>query len=191
LKWYISEETSGGSNCTITLSWMSSAEGENFALNRSSYSKIWNCSAGTEAGNGVYTVNSTTEPFSVTTYSVETFSPFVVGKNLDGIVDGIENGGLSVPAVFSLAQNYPNPFNPSTIIEFTVDQTSSASLKVYDMLGREVATVFTGTVNAGIIYRVPFNGSALSSGAYLYKLETCSLKSNELKTIVRKMTLFK
>jgi hypothetical protein len=71
---------------------------------------------------------------------------------------------------FVLAQNYPNPFNPSTMIDFTVPQNGQATIKVYDLLGQEVATVFDGDVEAGRINTVRLNASNLPSGLYFYTL---------------------
>ncbi len=85
-------------------------------------------------------------------------------------------GGTSVgdkqvaPVRFELGQNYPNPFNPSTTINFSVSAGTNASLKVYNMLGQEVATLVNGFVGAGS-HSVDFNASKLSSGVYLYKLQ--------------------
>ncbi len=70
---------------------------------------------------------------------------------------------------FRLMQNYPNPFNPSTMIEFSTPTAGNASLKVYDLLGREVAVLLDGFVDAGS-YSVRFDASALGSGVYFYRL---------------------
>jgi C1A family cysteine protease len=74
------------------------------------------------------------------------------------------------PSKFILAQNYPNPFNPSTAIEFVVPQNGYASVKVYNLLGQEVATAFTGNVEAGKINTALLNASNLPSGIYFYTL---------------------
>jgi parallel beta-helix repeat protein len=70
---------------------------------------------------------------------------------------------------YSLSDNYPNPFNPVTKIGYTVPQTSFVTLKVYDVLGREVATLVNEEKISGV-YEVEFNGSNLSSGIYFYSL---------------------
>ncbi|MCB0298563.1 MAG: T9SS type A sorting domain-containing protein, partial [Calditrichaeota bacterium] len=71
---------------------------------------------------------------------------------------------------FRLSQNYPNPFNPSTKIEFAIPKNGLVTLKVYDMLGRQVATLVNQNLNTGT-YNYEFNGSNLSSGVYLYRLD--------------------
>ena len=75
-----------------------------------------------------------------------------------------------IPVVFSLSQNYPNPFNPSTIIEFSVQHKVFTSLRVYDLLGREVATLVHGELRPGV-YEANFDGKDLSSGVYFYRLQ--------------------
>jgi hypothetical protein len=75
------------------------------------------------------------------------------------------------PQVFNVLQNYPNPFNPTTTIEFSLAEKSKVLLKVYNVLGQKVATLIDGEMQAGILYRVPFNSSKLVSGVYFYRLE--------------------
>ncbi len=70
---------------------------------------------------------------------------------------------------FRLRQNYPNPFNPSTVIEFSAPTAGNASLKVYDVLGREVAVLLDGFVDAGN-YSIKFDATVLGSGVYFYRL---------------------
>lgn len=81
--------------------------------------------------------------------------------------------GETIPAEFRLDQNYPNPFNPLTTVTFTVPAGAGGptTLKVYDLLGREIATLADGERAAGE-HRVVFDASRVSSGVYLYRLET-------------------
>ncbi|MFZ4621926.1 MAG: S8 family serine peptidase [Bacteroidota bacterium] len=76
-----------------------------------------------------------------------------------------------VPSEFTLLQNYPNPFNPSTLISFDIPRTSITSLKVYDVLGKEVATLVNGETSFGR-HTVQFNGAGLASGVYFYRLQS-------------------
>jgi hypothetical protein len=87
------------------------------------------------------------------------------------VVTGVKDGAIA--AQFMLKQNYPNPFNPTTNIEFSVAQSGFVSLKVYDILGREVATIVSETLNQGSHMRT-FSGESLSSGVYWYKLTSGS-----------------
>ncbi|HTY35715.1 MAG TPA: aryl-sulfate sulfotransferase [Bacteroidota bacterium] len=79
--------------------------------------------------------------------------------------------GTAIPRAYRLAQNYPNPFNPTTKIEFDLPRSGHISLRVYDLLGRLVATLIDGQKSAGT-YAVHFDGSRLASGIYLYRLTT-------------------
>jgi len=76
-----------------------------------------------------------------------------------------------LPEKYSLSQNYPNPFNPATKINFEIAKNGFVTLKVYDILGREVRILVSQNLNAGI-YTVDFDASRLSSGTYLYRLES-------------------
>ena len=82
-------------------------------------------------------------------------------------VHGADNYG---PANFALAQNYPNPCNPTTHINYTVPRHGYISLKVYNLLGEEVATLFAGMQSAGT-HMATFDGRGLASGVYLYQLQ--------------------
>lgn len=77
---------------------------------------------------------------------------------------------LNVPD-FALSQNYPNPFNPSTIISYSIPKSSFVQLKIYDMLGREVASLVNKEQAVGN-YKVEFNASNLTSGVYFYRLQS-------------------
>jgi hypothetical protein len=70
-----------------------------------------------------------------------------------------------------LSQNYPNPYNPTTTFEFTVAKNGLTTLKVFTLLGEEIATIFEGEAEAGRAYRATFNAAALPSGMYFARLE--------------------
>ncbi|NNF05062.1 MAG: T9SS type A sorting domain-containing protein [Rhodothermales bacterium] len=86
-----------------------------------------------------------------------------------GPVVGTSTEEWSVPAAFVLKQNYPNPFNPTTRIEFDVTSAGSATLEVFDVLGRKVRTLLDGNVSVGT-QTVSFNATGLPSGLYIYRL---------------------
>lgn len=89
-----------------------------------------------------------------------------------------------IPSESRLDQNYPNPFNPSTVISFSLAKSGFTTLKIYDILGREVSTLLNENMSSGA-HNISFDGSNLSSGIYIYQL---SSKGN---TITRRMTLIK
>ncbi|MDP1676043.1 MAG: T9SS type A sorting domain-containing protein [Bacteroidota bacterium] len=91
---------------------------------------------------------------------------------------------LPLPTVYYLAQNYPNPFNPTTNIMFNIPQSGMVSLKVYDVLGREVLDVLNQFQSAGS-YTVNLDASKLTTGMYLYRFQSGSFNS------IKKMTLIK
>jgi len=98
---------------------------------------------------------------------------------------GISNNTINtIPGEFSLSQNYPNPFNPSTTINYSIPTTGLVTLKVYDVIGKEVATIVNEVKNAGN-HEVRFTPSGLSSGVYFYRLQS----GNFVET--RKMFLMK
>lgn len=96
----------------------------------------------------------------------------------------IQRADNLIPEVFALEQNFPNPFNPSTAINYSIPMESRVTLKIYNMLGQEVATVVNETMPAGK-YSATFNASNLASGAYIYRIEAGSFVS------VKKMLLLK
>jgi uncharacterized Zn-binding protein involved in type VI secretion len=95
--------------------------------------------------------------------------------DLDGNSETFPEMAVTVgvdPNKIVLAQNYPNPFNPSTLIEFVVPQSGFATIKVYNVLGQEVASLFEGNAEAGKINTARFNASNLPSGLYFYTLRS-------------------
>jgi hypothetical protein len=88
---------------------------------------------------------------------------------VDVVVTGVDEISSSVPSVYSLSQNYPNPFNPTTNIRFAVPEAGLVTMKVYNLLGQEVATLLNEYKNAGT-YNVDFNAVNLSSGVYFYQI---------------------
>jgi hypothetical protein len=103
-------------------------------------------------------------------------------ENLPSV--GITPIGNKIPDKFELIQNYPNPFNPNTTIKFNIPSSEFVILKVYDVLGREAATLINENLKAGE-YNVNFNATNLTSGVYFYKLTT-NTKSDVKKMVVTK-----
>lgn len=87
------------------------------------------------------------------------------------VITGVNNNITSIPNEFSLSQNYPNPFNPSTKISYTIPSNGLVTLKIFNMLGKEVASLVNEVKSAGT-YEVNFNAANLSSGVYFYRLES-------------------
>ncbi|MDF1611794.1 T9SS type A sorting domain-containing protein [Stygiobacter electus] len=85
------------------------------------------------------------------------------------ITTSIDDEDSYIPKSFIIFQNYPNPFNPLTTIEYSIPKSSFVTLKVFDILGREVATLVNEEKSLGN-YKINFNGSSLSSGIYFYRL---------------------
>ena len=100
------------------------------------------------------------------------------------LMELVKGVGAAVPSGYTLAQNYPNPFNPETEIAFGLPEAAVVRLKVYNVLGQEVAELVNGTMEAGH-HRVTWNASDLPSGVYFY-----CIKSNEF-TATRRMVLMR
>lgn len=92
--------------------------------------------------------------------------------------------GEVIPTKYDLAQNYPNPFNPSTKISFSLPQADVVTLKIYDILGSEVATLVNGKMEAGK-YEINFDASNLPSGAYIYRIQTNNFQSTKKMMLLK------
>ena len=106
-----------------------------------------------------------------------------VGQFPEGIAS-VENIPGVTPSNYSLDQNYPNPFNPSTTINFTIPNSDFVTLKVYNILGSEVATLVNENLSAGS-YKFNFDAQNLASGVYLYELNAGNFRE------IKKMNLLK
>ena len=100
------------------------------------------------------------------------------------IITNISSDNNKIPSIYSLEQNYPNPFNPSTVISYQIPDKGFVSLKVYDVLGKEITMLVNEEESAGS-YKVRFNGNGLPSGIYFYKIQAGNYTS------VKKMILIK
>jgi hypothetical protein len=104
-----------------------------------------------------------------------------VGVTLTGVD---EQAGSTIPDAYVLHQNYPNPFNPSTTIRFALPNAGQTTLKVFNLLGQEMATLVNGVMPSGV-HTASFNASSLSSGIYFFRIESGSFRA------VKKMMLVK
>ncbi|MCW9065142.1 MAG: T9SS type A sorting domain-containing protein [Ignavibacteriaceae bacterium] len=96
----------------------------------------------------------------------------------------VETISNEIPTEYSLEQNYPNPFNPSTKIEYRIPEVSFVLLKVYDILGNEVATIVNQEQAAGV-YRADFSGINLTSGTYFYKIQVGSFIETKKMILIK------
>jgi len=154
---------------------------------------VWNGHTGVVLPNGVGPDSIVNDPrprgiaFSPNgnTAYVAAFNPgrgFI--EKFQKVGTAVQPEEASVPVGYTLGQNYPNPFNPTTQITFSIAKSGMTTLIVYDLLGREVATLVNGERTAGR-YSVPFDASRLSSGTYIYELRSGDTH------LVKKMMLLK
>ena len=125
-----------------------------------------------------WTVKAKGKEITVVT-SVDTFNITFIRKITVGITDQI------IPVEFYVNQNYPNPFNPSTTITFGLPKESFVDLRVYNVLGQEVAVLISNQIRKAGNQQVKFDGSALASGTYIYRLKT------DNQFVTKKMILMK
>jgi len=173
-------------NNKVTLGWITSSELNNqgFEVERKTQSSEWN-KIGFVNGNGT-TTETNSYQFIDNSISSNKYYYRLKQVDLDGTFEysNIVEVDINTVTEFSLNQNYPNPFNPSTKISFTLPQTANVKLSVFNLLGEKVAELVNETKGSGF-YEVDFNGSNLTSGMYLYRLEAGEFVST------RKMTLIK
>jgi hypothetical protein len=93
-------------------------------------------------------------------------------------------GTAAAPTDFALCQNYPNPFNPSTIIKYTVPKNSFVTIRVYDILGKEIATVVNESMPLGN-YEITFDTGNLPSGVYFYRMTSGSYAESRTMLLLR------
>jgi hypothetical protein len=127
--------------------------------------------------------------FTLAVKSVGTTEPVV--ESVDTLHAMIVNAILtdvkseSIPTSFFVDQNYPNPFNPTTTIKFGLRQENRVDLRVYDILGRQVAVLIDNQNMRSGVHEVQFNASQLASGTYIYRLKSGN------NTVIKKMVLLK
>lgn len=91
---------------------------------------------------------------------------------------------LELPSEYELEQNYPNPFNPSTTIAFALPKSSIVALKLFDMFGRELATLAEGKFSAGR-HQVVFDATSFPSGVYFYRLQANEFSQTRRLTLIK------
>ena len=120
-------------------------------------------------GNNLYAVKGAGAPGQVTKYTAPTGINLISGE---------------VPSDYNLSQNYPNPFNPTTNIKFSIPTQGFVTLKVFNSLGKEVATLVNGNTSVGT-YEVNFDAGSLTSGVYFYKIQTGDFFSVKRMVLVK------
>jgi len=122
------------------------------------------------------------------TISAENSAGSTSGSELTFTTDqatSIGPGGDQLPQQFKLEQNYPNPFNPTTTIRYGLPQESEVTLKVYNTMGREVATLVQSETRSAGWYNATFDASNLSSGIYIYRLKTSERMLSDKLTLIK------
>lgn len=114
---------------------------------------------------------------------IATSSGTVWKRNISEVTS-FERRSENVPASFKLEQNYPNPFNPSTHITFSLHKSGFTTLKIFDVTGREVATLIEQQLSSGT-YQVTFNAQSLSSGVYVYQLQTDNIRETKRMLLMK------
>lgn len=94
----------------------------------------------------------------------------------------------SLPVKFSLEQNYPNPFNPTTTIQFTLPAASRLTLKLFDILGKELFTLVDEEMETGV-HKVLFDATDFASGVYLYRIQAKSENSDSRQAFLQSKKL--
>ncbi len=137
-------------------------------------------------GSNVYTQNN---PDSIK-FNVDIFSNGIlywsdtITVKIHLNVNDVEDVASGFPTEFAFEQNYPNPFNPSTKIKYSIQENSFVNLKVFDVLGREVAILVNEQQKAGY-YEVNFNASYLKSGVYFYKINAGSFVETKKMVLLK------
>jgi hypothetical protein len=174
----------------VELQWITATETNNqgFEVQRSAGSEFETIAFvegyGTTTETQVYT-------YSDKSVNVASYSYRLKQVDFDGTFEysDVVEVDVPAPAEFAMDQNYPNPFNPSTKIAFRLAVDSKVSLKIFDVLGQEVASLVNGNLVAGG-HSVDFNASSLNSGVYLYRIEATGIDGSNFVD-VKKMILTK
>ncbi len=175
---------------SVTLNWATATELNNhgFEIQRKSEDGEYNTIAFVR-GNGTTSQN---QVYSFVDKNISSGTLYYRLKQIDfdGTFEFTSEVEVNIaPSEFALEQNFPNPFNPSTSISFSLASDANVSLKIFSVLGEEVAVLANNAMNAGV-HTVNFDASNLNSGVYLYRIEANGVDGNNF-TQVRKMMLTK
>lgn len=173
-------------NGTVLLEWSTATEVNNAGFEvEKQVNGLWS-SIGFVAGNGTTNAPKSYRYTDATTKGTAAYRLKQIDRDGASVYsNSVEVSGSVVPSVLEIVGNYPNPFNPSTSIRFTVPADGHAVVKVYNVIGREVATVFNGPAIAGVQNTAEFSAVTLSTGIYFSRLEFNG------KSVIGKMILMK
>ena len=170
---------------SVTLNWSTASELNNngFEVQRKSGDEFVTIAFVKGAGS---TTETQSYSYSDENLAVGKYSYRLKQVDFNGTFEysNVINVDLYSPNEFVLDQNYPNPFNPSTIISFSVPQSSFVTLKVYDVLGNEVSTLVNETKEAGK-YNVSFDAAGLSNGVYFYSINSDNFTSTKKMILMK------
>jgi len=163
------------------------------ANNANSIAK-WNGSGWSALGNGITNFSGQGIVLSLTNYNGYLFaggeftSPdysWIASNLCETVIPiGIEPGNITIPKTYYLSQNYPNPFNPSTRISISLPEKSFVTLRVYDMLGREIAVLLNNEIYPGD-HSINWDASAYPSGVYFYKIEAGTFVESKKMVLIK------
>lgn len=144
---------------------------------------VWKWSAGAN-GNAVPKRLAANDFFGATAVDELYVDDYCFDPNSNWTPTGVTPIESEIPSDYKLGQNYPNPFNPNTTINFTIPNSGLVTLKVYDVLGKEVATLVNGELLPGK-YEYNFNAAGLSSGIYFYVLHAGDFIATKKMTLLK------
>jgi Ice-binding-like/Secretion system C-terminal sorting domain len=180
--------TATGTRSGAMLAWKTATEKNNFGFNierRTVGSSVWN-KVGFVAGHGTSNI-ANSYSYADANVAAGSYAYRVAQVDNDGTVKAYNESEVTIGAAAKVLTlgNYPNPFNPTTTFEFSVPNDGLTIVKIYNVLGQEVLTAFSGEVKAGTYQHATFDGSKFSSGVYFYAIE------NSGQRMIKKMLMLK
>jgi hypothetical protein len=180
--------TATGTHTGAVLAWKTATEKNNYGFNverRVIGNSVWS-KVGFVAGHGTSNVANSYN-YADANVAAGTYAYRVAQVDNDGTVKTYNESQVTVGAAAKMLTlgNYPNPFNPTTTFEFSVPNDGLTTVKIYNVLGQELVTAFSGEVKAGTYQHATFDGSKFSSGVYFYAIE------NNGQHMIKKMLMMK